>query len=81
MTDSAAAQRLLQRIEHRMQFDCVAILTNHSALDVESMASHASLVIDTRNAPGPRDGVFRLGAPAPQGRADVDLQTVPPICV
>ena len=30
--------------------DCVAIITDHSAVDYEMIGRHASLVVDTRNA-------------------------------
>jgi UDP-N-acetyl-D-glucosamine dehydrogenase len=29
-------------------YDCVALLTDHSAFDYEMIAKHASLVVDTR---------------------------------
>jgi UDP-N-acetyl-D-glucosamine dehydrogenase len=45
--------------------DCVAILTDHSAVDYDLIVASADLVVDTRNTirqPAPH--VFRLGAPA-----------------
>jgi UDP-N-acetyl-D-glucosamine dehydrogenase len=46
--------------------DCVAILTEHSAVDYGMVLESAPLVVDTRNAiPGKHDHVFKLGAPAP----------------
>ncbi len=46
-------------------FDCVAILTDHSAFDYAAIVEHAPLVVDTRNAIKQRaPHVFRLGAPA-----------------
>jgi UDP-N-acetyl-D-glucosamine dehydrogenase len=57
------------RIEHLdpavlRQFDCVAILTDHSAFDYGAIVRHADLVVDTRNAVRESAGhVFRLGAP------------------
>ena len=46
--------------------DCVAILTDHSAIDYRSLAAAAPLVVDTRNAIKERHPhVFRLGAPTP----------------
>jgi len=51
-------------------YDCVVIVTDHSAFDYRFIAQHASLVVDTRNAI--KDGaphVFRLGAPAFTGPA------------
>jgi UDP-N-acetyl-D-glucosamine dehydrogenase len=45
-------------------YDCVAILTDHSAFDYATIARHADLVVDTRNAiKNPPAHVFRLGAP------------------
>lgn len=46
--------------------DCVVVLTDHAGVDYEELASHARLVVDTRNAiktRGPH--IFRLGAPTP----------------
>jgi UDP-N-acetyl-D-glucosamine dehydrogenase len=46
--------------------DCVAILTDHSAVDYDVLVATAPLVIDTRNAIKQRHPhVFRLGAPKP----------------
>jgi UDP-N-acetyl-D-glucosamine dehydrogenase len=45
--------------------DCVAILTDHSAIDYAWLAAAAPLVVDSRNAVKERHPhVFRLGAPA-----------------
>jgi len=45
--------------------DCVAILTDHSAIDYTWLAAAAPLVVDSRNAVKERHPhVFRLGAPA-----------------
>ena len=44
--------------------DCVAILTDHKAVDYALVAESARLVVDTRNAiPGSHPHVFKLGAP------------------
>jgi UDP-N-acetyl-D-glucosamine dehydrogenase len=44
--------------------DCVAILTDHSAFDYDTIVAAAPLVVDTRNAiKQPHPHVFRLGAP------------------
>jgi UDP-N-acetyl-D-glucosamine dehydrogenase len=44
--------------------DCVAILTDHTAIDYTALALAAPLVVDTRNAiKEPHPHVFRLGAP------------------
>jgi UDP-N-acetyl-D-glucosamine dehydrogenase len=49
--------------------DCVAILTDHGAVDYGSLVASASLVVDTRNAiKQPHPHVFKLGAP-PTARA------------
>ena len=46
-------------------FDCVAILTDHSAIDYAAIAEGATLVVDSRNAVKRKHPhVFRLGAPA-----------------
>jgi UDP-N-acetyl-D-glucosamine dehydrogenase len=55
-------------------FDCVAILTDHSAFDYALMVAHADLIVDTRNAikvPAPH--VFRLGAPGPSDHGEAEL--------
>jgi UDP-N-acetyl-D-glucosamine dehydrogenase len=46
-------------------YDCVVILTDHRAFDYEMIVESATLLLDTRNALGARDGdhIFRLGAP------------------
>ena len=45
-------------------YDCVAVLTDHSAFDYASFVAHADLVVDTRNAVKQASGkVHRLGAP------------------
>jgi UDP-N-acetyl-D-glucosamine dehydrogenase len=55
--------------------DCVAILTNHSAIDYASLAVSAPLVVDTRNAIKERHPhVFRLGAPTAAEAADTSGQ-------
>ena len=47
------------------EYDCVAILTDHTAFDFSMVAQHSDLVVDTRNAiKTPAPNVFRLGAPA-----------------
>ena len=47
------------------EFDCVAILTDHSAFNYADMVRHADLIVDTRNAvKQSAPHVFRLGAPA-----------------
>ncbi len=44
--------------------DCVAILTDHKAVDYRMVAQSAKLVVDTRNAiAGRHPHVFKLGAP------------------
>jgi UDP-N-acetyl-D-glucosamine dehydrogenase len=61
----------VERIDARMleHFDCVAILTDHTAFDYATIVRHSDLIVDTRNAiRNPPEHVFRLGAPA-LGRA------------
>jgi UDP-N-acetyl-D-glucosamine dehydrogenase len=49
------------------QFDCVVIITDHTAFDYRSFVQHATLIVDTRNAIKDRaPHVYRLGAPATQ---------------
>src|SRR5262245_17322488 len=46
--------------------DCVAILTDHSAVDYATLVAAAPLIVDTRNAiREPQPHVFKLGAPQP----------------
>jgi UDP-N-acetyl-D-glucosamine dehydrogenase len=46
--------------------DCVAILTEHRAVDYQMVRKAARLIVDTRNAiPGEHQHVLKLGAPAP----------------
>jgi UDP-N-acetyl-D-glucosamine dehydrogenase len=50
--------------ESLRQFDCLAILTNHSVFDYAAFVAHSDLVVDTRNAvKQPAGNVHRLGAP------------------
>ena len=47
--------------------DCVAILTEHRAVDYGMVARAARLIVDTRNAiEGRHDHVFKLGVPSPR---------------
>jgi UDP-N-acetyl-D-glucosamine dehydrogenase len=46
--------------------DCVAILTDHSAFDYDTLVAAAPLIVDTRNAiKQAHPHVFKLGAPPP----------------
>jgi UDP-N-acetyl-D-glucosamine dehydrogenase len=46
--------------------DCVAILTEHRAVDYDMVLNSSPLIVDTRNAiAGKHDHVFKIGAPAP----------------
>ncbi len=48
------------------KFDCVAVLTDHSAFDWKSIVASAPLIVDTRDAIKERyPHVHRLGAPGP----------------
>jgi UDP-N-acetyl-D-glucosamine dehydrogenase len=50
--------------------DCVAILTEHRAIDYRMVLDSARLVVDTRNAiAGTHPHVFKLGAPSPSAGA------------
>jgi UDP-N-acetyl-D-glucosamine dehydrogenase len=50
--------------------DCVVIVTDHRAFDVDQIVHQSKLVIDTRNATKIRaPHVVRLGAPVPAGQA------------
>jgi UDP-N-acetyl-D-glucosamine dehydrogenase len=51
--------------EELARHDIVVILTDHRAFDYPMIADASPLVLDTRNALGPRIGpnVFRIGAP------------------
>jgi UDP-N-acetyl-D-glucosamine dehydrogenase len=52
-------------------YDCIVVVTDHSAFNYDDVQRAAKVVVDTRNAiasPGPN--VIRLGAPRP---ARVDL--------
>jgi UDP-N-acetyl-D-glucosamine dehydrogenase len=47
--------------------DCVAILTEHRAVDYDVVLNSSRLIVDTRNAiAGTHDHVFKIGAPAPK---------------
>jgi UDP-N-acetyl-D-glucosamine dehydrogenase len=49
------------------QYDCVVIVTDHTAFDYDAIVAEADLVVDTRNAIKKRHPhVFRLGAPHPE---------------
>jgi UDP-N-acetyl-D-glucosamine dehydrogenase len=53
------------------QADCVAVLTDHRAIDYDLVCRSAQVVVDTRNAiEGRHPNVFRLGSPAPSATAD-----------
>jgi UDP-N-acetyl-D-glucosamine dehydrogenase len=50
--------------------DCVAILTEHRAVDYDMVRDAAALIVDTRNAiAGIHPHVFKIGAPAPPAAA------------
>ena len=51
--------------------DCVAILTDHTAVDYEALAAMAPVVVDTRNAvTRSHSHVFTLGSPRRVQHAD-----------
>ena len=46
------------------EVDCVAVLTDHTAVDYEALVAKAPVIVDTRNTiKGAHEHVFRLGAP------------------
>jgi UDP-N-acetyl-D-glucosamine dehydrogenase len=46
------------------QYDCVVIVTDHTAFDYAALLEEADLIVDTRNAIKQADPkVFKLGAP------------------
>jgi UDP-N-acetyl-D-glucosamine dehydrogenase len=54
--------------------DCTVIITDHSVFDLEAVARHARLIVDSRNAiKAPLDHVFRLG----DGRRSSSLELHP----
>jgi UDP-N-acetyl-D-glucosamine dehydrogenase len=51
-------------LDGRLRVDCIAILTDHRAVDYTSLVAASPLIVDTRNAiKGRHPHVFRLGAP------------------
>ena len=57
------------------EFDCVAILTDHSAFDYAAILRYSDLIVDTRNAiKKSAPHVFRLGAPAQADHATASEQ-------
>lgn len=47
--------------------DCVVVLTDHTSLDYDEVASAAQVVVDTRNAISrPAGNVIKLGEPSPR---------------
>ncbi len=58
-------------------FDCVVILTDHTAFDYEAIVDGADLIVDSRNAVKRHaPHVFRIGAPAP-AKADTPREPQP----
>jgi UDP-N-acetyl-D-glucosamine dehydrogenase len=50
------------------QYDCIVVITDHTAFDYDAMVAEADLIVDTRNAiKTPARNVFKLGAPRPEG--------------
>jgi UDP-N-acetyl-D-glucosamine dehydrogenase len=49
-------------------YDCIVIVTDHTAFDYAAMVAEADLIVDTRNAIKlAAPNVFKLGAPRPEG--------------
>jgi UDP-N-acetyl-D-glucosamine dehydrogenase len=58
--------------------DCVAILTEHDAIDYDLIRRSSRLIVDTRSAiEGHHPHVFKLGAPRPEAAADQPASTEP----
>src|SRR5258705_13954054 len=56
--------------------DCVAVLTDHRAVDYGALVQWAPLVVDTRNAvKSTASHVFKLGAPRPAEAADSSVDS------
>jgi UDP-N-acetyl-D-glucosamine dehydrogenase len=56
------------------QYDCIAIVTDHTTFDYRAMVERADLIVDTRNAiKFAAPNVFRLGAPQPESRRAVTI--------
>jgi UDP-N-acetyl-D-glucosamine dehydrogenase len=53
-------------------YDCVVIVTDHSVLDYDSIAQHATLVVDTRGAMRSVSGQARIIGLSGRARADVE---------
>ncbi len=54
------------------QYDCIAIVTDHTTFDYRAMVERADLIVDTRNAiKFAAPNVFRLGAPQPESQRAV----------
>jgi UDP-N-acetyl-D-glucosamine dehydrogenase len=59
-------------------FDCVAILTDHSAFDWDKIVADAALIVDTRDAiKGRYRHVYRLGAPQPVDSPAEEVAAIP----
>ena len=58
-------------------FDCVAVVTDHSAFDWNEIVARSRLIVDTRDAiKGRHAHVYRLGAPRSRNVRDADMATV-----
>ncbi len=68
-------QSELLTVEAIAAADCVAILTEHRAVDYELVLRSARLIVDTRNAiAGVHPHVIKLGAPAPAFERSTDTE-------
>jgi UDP-N-acetyl-D-glucosamine dehydrogenase len=58
--------------------DCVAVLTDHRAIDYDALVAGARLIVDTRNTiKSVHSHVFRLGAPRANEREPVEVAARP----
>ena len=66
-TDGRSVRRVDLTDERLRSYDCVVLTTDHSVFDYASIARHAQLIVDTRNAFRGIDAphIIRLGAPTP----------------
>lgn len=58
--------------ESLASYDCVVLTTDHTVFDYQTIAQHAKLIVDTRNAFKGITGshIIRLGAPIPKSVAE-----------
>jgi UDP-N-acetyl-D-glucosamine dehydrogenase len=58
-------------------YDCIVVVTDHSAFDYTQLQRAAKVVVDTRNAvPNPGPHVTRLGAPRRPVRSEIEAAVI-----